>query len=324
MKNNKEDHFKVIDSLRGIAALSVCIFHFVLGHGNYLKVYPRLESISNFGWLGVEMFFVISGFVIPYSMAKSGYNFSKFLFFIKKRIFRIEPPYIISVLVSFSMLCASSIFLNKQVNDFSLTQIFLHLGYLNPFFGYAWLQEFYWTLGVEFQFYIFMGLFYNIIFRSKNSFFICLLLICIFPFVRDNYKTFLSYSTFFCFGFIAKTYLTKRINKVEAALCTLVVFVTSLYFFKAEQALVGLVTLAIILFLPISSKLLTFLGKISFSLYLTHDIFGGRLINILNKSAFQIQPLLILNIGILFSLFVAYVFYRLIELPAIKLANAVK
>jgi len=319
------NHLKVIDCLRGIAALSVCIFHFVLGHGDYLNAYPTLKSVSSFGWLGVEMFFVISGFVIPYSMAKYDYNFGKFWFFLKKRIFRIEPPYLISVLVAFLLLWASSIFLNKQDSDFSFTQLVLHVGYLNPFFGYRWIEEFYWTLGVEFQFYLFMGLFYTLMFRNKKSFFLFLLLICIFPLLKDNYKTFLSYSTFFCFGFIAKAYFLKNINKIEAGLCTLVVFAACLYFFKVEQAIAGLSTLAIILFLTdVANKPLLFLGKISFSLYLTHDIFGGRVINYLNKSSHQINPIFILCIGILFSIGVAYVFYRLIELPSIKLAKNVK
>src|SRR5262249_33436290 len=43
---------------------------------------------------------------------------------------------------------------------FSIAQLLLHLGYLNTFFGYPWLQDVYWTLGIEFQYYLFVALIY--------------------------------------------------------------------------------------------------------------------------------------------------------------------
>lgn len=53
---------QVVDALRAVAALWVCLYHFTGGVG-----------IGAFGYLGVTVFFVISGFIVPYSMLQGGY-----------------------------------------------------------------------------------------------------------------------------------------------------------------------------------------------------------------------------------------------------------
>jgi peptidoglycan/LPS O-acetylase OafA/YrhL len=319
------ENLNVIDSLRGIAALSVCIFHFVLGHGNYLNEFPLLMYFSSYGWLGVEMFFVISGFVIPYSMSRYDYNLNKLFFFLKKRIIRIEPPYIVSILISVLLLGISKIFLNNHSFNFDFIQIILHLGYLNPFFGYDWIVEYYWTLGVEFQFYIFMGLVFPFFFRNKTTFFLTLILISLFPLLKDNFKTFLSYSTLFCFGFVIYAYKLKLLTFFETIITTFFICIICLYIFKFEQTIIGLITTLLILFTPnFSNKTLQYLGKISFSLYLTHDIIGGRLINLFIKSHYNEYPLLIFLSGIFFAILFATLFYLIFERSSINLAKRIK
>jgi peptidoglycan/LPS O-acetylase OafA/YrhL len=77
-----------VDWLRGLASLGVCLFHLVNVVGIFSKdnwfyktiVFP----IFQLGELGVPIFFVISGFVIPLSMYMGNYNFSKFFSFLKK------------------------------------------------------------------------------------------------------------------------------------------------------------------------------------------------------------------------------------------------
>ena len=67
------DRITNLDLLRGLAALAVCIFHF--DHDGALGV-PSVSRVLSYGYLGVQMFFVISGFIIPYSMLRSGYRLS--------------------------------------------------------------------------------------------------------------------------------------------------------------------------------------------------------------------------------------------------------
>jgi len=84
-----------IHALRGLASLAVAWFHLTNGHDTFVK------QIGSLGWLGVEVFFVISGFVIPLSIHSTNrpYRLSKFGGFLMRRMTRIEPPYIASALL---------------------------------------------------------------------------------------------------------------------------------------------------------------------------------------------------------------------------------
>jgi peptidoglycan/LPS O-acetylase OafA/YrhL len=74
MKKPKIDtKFEIIEVLRGLAAFSVMWFHFTNGNQDFLQE-GWLELSGKYGWLGVEVFFVISGFIIPYSLWRSQYT----------------------------------------------------------------------------------------------------------------------------------------------------------------------------------------------------------------------------------------------------------
>ncbi len=80
--------------MRGVAAVMVMWFHFTFALPDGV-----LRASGLYGYLGVEVFFVISGFIIPYSMDRP-YRFAKDgLAFIGRRILRLEPPYLMSVLL---------------------------------------------------------------------------------------------------------------------------------------------------------------------------------------------------------------------------------
>ncbi|RZL40194.1 MAG: acyltransferase [Pedobacter sp.] len=67
-----------VDFLRGIAALLVCIFHFTQGNTGYLATENWLKKIGSIGWSGIEIFFILSGFIIPYSLHQSKYHYKDF------------------------------------------------------------------------------------------------------------------------------------------------------------------------------------------------------------------------------------------------------
>src|SRR5580765_3271068 len=88
-----------VELLRGIASAMVCYYHLARGNADFLPDQNIVKRSATWGWSGVEIFFVISGFVIPFAMFQKKYTIRNFLTFLKKRIIRIEPPYIISILL---------------------------------------------------------------------------------------------------------------------------------------------------------------------------------------------------------------------------------
>ena len=102
LKDISPSRIEVVELLRGVAALSVAWFHFTNG-GGLLKS-GWLKASGSYDWLGVEAFFVISGFIIPYSMYRGGFRFPRhFGAFLLKRIIRLDPPYLIAAMLSLSL-----------------------------------------------------------------------------------------------------------------------------------------------------------------------------------------------------------------------------
>src|SRR6201995_5703126 len=91
-----KEHHKLLglDHLRAFAILYVILFHYqFFGHPAWVK------TIAGFGWSGVDLFFVLSGFLISgqlFGTIAKGKQISLSEFFIK-RFFRIIPPFLFVV-----------------------------------------------------------------------------------------------------------------------------------------------------------------------------------------------------------------------------------
>ncbi len=151
-----------IEYLRGLASISVAWFHLTNQYP-----YDWVRWSGNFGHLGVEVFFVISGCVVPLSLNYTAevYTLKKFPRFLFRRIVRLEPPYILSVILSVVLWYLSSKAPNfhGQPPQSNPWQILSHILYIIPFTSYGWLQPVYWTLGVEFIFYLLIGVLFPLI-----------------------------------------------------------------------------------------------------------------------------------------------------------------
>src|ERR1039457_3836957 len=79
-----QDHVFSIDCLRGIAAFAVCCCHAI-------KQGP-LSSSTHYGWLGIYVFFVVSGFVIPFSLWRGGLTLGGFFTVFAKTMCWLAPP----------------------------------------------------------------------------------------------------------------------------------------------------------------------------------------------------------------------------------------
>jgi len=100
LNSNVRNKLFGLDHLRALAIILVFFFHYqILSLGN-----PQwLPPLAKFGWTGVDLFFVLSGFLISsqlFSEIKKGKGIS-FVNFFRKRFFRIIPAFIVVLLIYF-------------------------------------------------------------------------------------------------------------------------------------------------------------------------------------------------------------------------------
>jgi peptidoglycan/LPS O-acetylase OafA/YrhL len=152
-----------VDALRGIAALGVVLYHAVLQTTNAVPnnffrwSVEGLKFLSSLGYIGVFLFFVISGFCIHLQWARNsaaGKSQSiRFLTFWKRRIRRLYPPYIIAFCL-FLLMAAYSVGIN--VTHFFVYDVVMHLlmlHNLDPATCYS-INGVFWTLAIEEQLYL--------------------------------------------------------------------------------------------------------------------------------------------------------------------------
>ena len=152
-----------IDALRGVAALGVVLYHAVIQSpnavpGNLFRWPVRLLQLgSSFGYVGVFLFFVISGFCIHLQWAKSRANGQsqsiEFGSFWRRRIRRLYPPYLIAFAL-FLLMAALSVGIN--VTYFFVYDVVMHLlmlHNLDPKACYS-INGVFWTLAIEEQLYL--------------------------------------------------------------------------------------------------------------------------------------------------------------------------
>lgn len=314
--------------LRGIAALMVCIYHFtnyysgsesLLSEGDYLK------EIGKFGINGVFVFFVISGFVIPLSMYKGDYAIGSFHRFIGRRWVRIEIPYIASILAYFVMY-----YINCRIHmwNFEIDPIrFLHhLVYTIPFSEYEWYNVIFWTLAIEFQFYLFMALLFPIINHSnKWVAFITITLFAVGSLIGESHNLLFHYGSLFSLGLLLFMFKLERIS-LNITIVTATIFAVIIAFVNSiEIASFAYATFIMIVFLSIDRKYLNKLGDISYSLYLIHGIIGGNILFLLYGYAdTYMMKLAMILLALIASIVGSWIFWKIIEDPSRKWSKRIK
>ena len=151
-----------IDALRGIAALCVVLYHAVLQTQNAVPTnvfqWPvkGVVFLSSLGYIGVFLFFVISGFCIHLQWAKSRLTNPqpiRFGSFWKRRIRRLYPPYLLAIFL-FLVMAAYSV--GIDVTHFFVYDLVMHLlmlHNLDPHTCYS-INGVFWTLAIEEQLYL--------------------------------------------------------------------------------------------------------------------------------------------------------------------------
>jgi peptidoglycan/LPS O-acetylase OafA/YrhL len=325
-----------LDALRGIAALGVVFFHFSLGHEDY-------ENIFRFGTTGVDLFFMISGFVIFMSLDKA----DSLRTFILNRFSRLYPAYWMGALFSFVLISIHFHYSQKYPLEHPWLTLAGNLTMFQYYLGIPDLEGPYWTMNVEMLFYILMGLIFY--FRKLDRIFyiagaLCLTLL-ISAFYVDQIgwlkAVFMKIPLFYHFPlfFSGIAFYGKYrgiLSNRNFAIVIALAFVAQLAMFphtwrackhmsQAEYCFVlALYFSVFLLFIKgkleqIANPVTLFFGKISYPLYLTHQYLSINLIIpyfMWKHEMSLIQASLIIALPA--SISIAYVIHYLAEEKASK------
>ncbi len=313
-----------IQSLRAVSVLLVIFYHFNFSISNI----PLFSG----GFIGVDIFFIISGYVISNLILEeiSEQNKFDFLKFFEKRLRRLVPALYSVLLVVFIfgfffLLPDRFIQLSKD--------IFFNVFFTSNFYFWDSLQAYgaisgierpllhTWSLSVEWQFYIFTS-FLFIFFRKKilknfNIYFVGLFLFSFFLnffllssqinfnfyFSGSRYWEFLlgiliRYNQDFLRSFVKKIFNRKMINLFLFISLIFIIFFSTSYQFLHSKKLFFIITMFFSAFIVLmgnsisfffelfKSKILVYVGAISYSLYVWHFPFASFFFATSNQAFF--------------------------------------
>jgi len=339
----KSNYIIGIDGLRALAVFLVVIYHF-------------FPNIMPSGYLGVDIFFVISGFLIG-RIIINGIGKPNFLInFYLSRIKRIFPPLIVLFLLAsvFGFILfdkSDNLYLQESLWQSALFIVNLTNNNLTDYFAIDVIDRpllHLWSLSIEEQFYIFIPALLILLRKNKISLTTSLILLFCISLFSNAYSQFiLGQDTFFnsIFRFwelIVGVLLAANIKKIQKLINSLSNATVNYLMFLATVTLI-IATLILIndhliknifavifasamicnavveksRFFILRHKFFVFFGNISFALYLYHWLFLTFTYQALVHEPSTNIKLLILIMSILFSCFSTY----FIENPIRNLKN---
>ncbi|NDW08104.1 acyltransferase [Dysgonomonas sp. 520] len=288
--------YEYIDSLRGIAILMVLLIHNG-GYGSSLHdISPLLDKIRLAGRYGVQLFFLVSAYTLMLShQSRYVENKSTRNFFIR-RLFRIVPIYYIALVIyAFdSFLIASNYDVVVNFKEISLPDIIRNLFFLNNFYIN---MPFYvpggWSIVAEITFYLLLPVIYKYITNLNKALLLFIvsvaislvfsvLVINIYPNTNTLFISFPTQFPVFILGIVLFFIVSQKNISVNKWLIVALVIGTPIYiYFIPTENVSDCLRASLILFLffyivhkkqyrVVVNPFLSFVGKISFSMYLIH------------------------------------------------------
>lgn len=286
----KEYRNSRIDALRGILAMSVFSHHFALTyHWKKTGLWGISDNtfVSNLGTVSVSMFFLITGYLFSNIILNN--NDIKWWDFLKNRIFRIMPSYLVIVMIIYitylmevdkvaeikyllGSALYSAIFVTKNLGSFDLLKI---------------TSGVQWTLVYEVIFYLSLPIFNMIFSKQVNGRLMIVSFIAAIIIGLYSETTYLYEQLFYLFllgaggHFISKSIMVKKLS--ASKVCSVITFILIVYclmftkYWSIQQMLICSVCFIFIVngcdvFGILNSNTLKKIGDISYSLYLTHGV----------------------------------------------------
>jgi peptidoglycan/LPS O-acetylase OafA/YrhL len=321
--HSEKNEYVLLQLFRAAAALGVlCYHHFDAVPSRGME---WLAWTASYGDHGVIIFFVISGYVISLSAASRAGFPSTFLF---QRVSRIYPPYIASMALAVVLAAISTTLTGKalatQIPVTPAAYVKNVLLVENIFSTGDYVSVVYWSLCYEMQFYLLVAL-ALFLFRKRWIWVLSaasLALCFLYPFHEWVY---MKNAAYFGLGIIIYNIHEKSFFSSLRLLPFTALFFSSLTaFLTADTRLIAAVITAWMILLFKSAdrffsgnifRSFYFIGKISYSLYLTHPQTGIRLVNLITRwvPPSPVAALLAVCAGCLFSVGFAFLFYRVTE-----------
>jgi peptidoglycan/LPS O-acetylase OafA/YrhL len=341
MAGTKKEYFEPLDGLRALAAIFILFFH------SHIACFEVL-------WIGVPLFFALSGFLITRILVlnKNSQNYFKVFYF--KRALRIFPIYY--------LLLAFCIVWGKLVSA-DLSQLPYYLFYLQSFiiereFCHGLMQHT-WSLSVEELFYLFWP-FFLFIFPKKSllylsvvlgSFSICYKLINLFFFYSQNVEGKALLSLFgnldslmagaiLALLFVNSSSKLKRADRLFYPVSLLFLIICGLnYYYSYTIVKIGTNCAVAFFSFFLLNKLtsqraenfllikifsypaLVFIGTISYGLYLYHVPIYSFVDSIIYHYKFSINPIFILGIKLGLTFIISILSWYIVEKPLLRFKN---
>jgi len=338
--------------LRGFAALWVVLYHMSEGHHIPIisTVIPAwlVSILFDAGHLGVPIFFVLSGFVMAYTVKQtpfSGKNANKFLL---RRFIRLSPPYYFAIAVALALNLVKAKALGVAALPISLNDVIAHMTYLQLLFSSTEINAVFWTLSIEVQFYFafaFLIFISDSIYARIQSSDIRLIVFCIFALLAILWPSkilnislwkgdFLTYWYSFISGvLVCWGYIEKGRSRLVAVFYTVILFIIGITYDNLFTITVAITSLALTIAgirdtmgKWLSWRWIQSLALISYSLYLLHNPLTGATFNIISRwLPHGLNAELVgLASSLLICILASWITYETIEKTSINWSHAIK
>ena len=319
--------FHELDAFRGLAALWVVLFHFLYRYGQVLPQpgppTPMLPLISS-GTLPVFWFFVISGFVITWTIERS--NTVKA--FALSRFSRLYPTYWAALAITFTLGVLNPL----PFQHYTLRQLLVNLSMLQDYVHVPDVDGAYWSLAVELLFYAYMALFlWSGLIRRLPLIALLWAGLSVLAHLsavlghdvpwRIQRFGLLQYIHFFAAGIAFYQLWKERSPRLSTATLILCLIAIALAYSRTETlicfAFFGLFFLAVRGRLGwIANPVTLWLGAISYALYVCHEFTGYRVITSLDAHGMPHFLSVALTIALVLAL--ATLLTQCVEQPAMR------
>lgn len=349
-------YFGKLDTLRLIAFFLViwehCLFRFFENYADGTIVQKLILTITKTGGVGVQIFFVISGFLITYLMIREEQSKGNLnvLYFYLRRFLRIWPLYFLVMILGIFILpkLFNTFYFNGDaIKNLTFLNNFDKIGRSIPNIGISW------SVAIEEQFYLVWPLIFVFI-KKKNFLFSLIILVfilsCFFTFLNPEEAYFHTFSNvrFLMIGSAGSFLYSKHKDKmynlsiftnVRFSLIMAIIFLLILSMFNSFSDtfsslmifILPLVYLFLILIVvkPNSESQISFfskLGKYTYGMYLYHYIiiiFVKICFDYLGFDYLTSIPavLSVLTLSLILTIIISYISYVILEMPILKFKN---